>query len=137
MAASLLGTKVRLLARITAYLVEAGLVIAAIRIAGAFRFGWIQLWNVSHALGVRRTVELWWAAAYGLVIDHTTNGIQAARMLARITTLLTDASPISRAILVGYTLRITASGGSIVDTANAIAATRRRLARIDGVHLTW
>lgn len=133
----LLRAEVRLLARITAYLVGAGLVIATVRIAGAFRFGWIQLWHLSHALGVRRTVELWWAAADGLVIDYTTNGIQAARMLARITAFLTDASPISRAILVGYALRITASGGSIVHAANAIAATRRRLARVDRIHLTW
>lgn len=135
-ATCLLCAEVRLLARITADLVEAGLVIATLCIAGTFRFRWIQLGYLAHTLCVRRTIELWWTTADGLVIDHSANGIQTTSMLARIAALLTHTSAISRAILIGHTLRIATGGSSIVYTANSIAATRRWLARIDGFHLT-
>lgn len=136
-ATCLLSAEVRLLARITADLIEAGLVIATLRITGTFRFGWIQLGHLAHTLCVRGAIELWRTTADGLVIDHTANGIQTTSMLARIAALLTDAGAISRAILIGHTLRIAAGGSSIVDAANSITATRRWLARIDRIHLTW
>lgn len=75
-------------------------------------------------MSIGRAIEFRWTAAYGLMIDDATDCVETAGILARITAFLGDAGTISGAILISHTLRIAASGGSIVNTANAIASTR-------------
>lgn len=70
------------------------------------------------------------------MIDNTTNGVEATRLLTWITAFLTDASAIPGAVFVRHTLRIAASGSTVVYTADTVAATRRWLAQIN-VNITW
>lgn len=135
-AACLLGTQIGLLARIAADLIDAGLIVGALAIAGALRLRRIQLRHLTHALSIRGAIKLWRATANGLVIDNTTNCIEATRLLARITAFLADASAIARAVFVRHTLRIAASGSTVVHTADAVAATRRWLTHIN-VNIAW
>lgn len=118
------GAEIRLLAGITADLVDAGLVVGAVAIANALRLRWLDLLHLAQALGVWRAVEVRWAAADGLVVDGTTDGIDAAGIQAWISALLANTCPVPGAVFVDHTLRIAAGGSSVVDATDSVAATR-------------
>lgn len=129
------GAEIRLLAGIAAHLVDAGLVVGAVAVADALRLRGLDLLHLAQTLGVWRAVEVWWAAADGLVVDGTTDGIDAAGVQAWISALLANARPVPGAVFVDHTLRIAAGGSSVVDATDSVAAARRWLARIHRLRL--
>jgi hypothetical protein len=101
-------------------LVHAGLVVGTLGVGRAFwLWNWVHLWRT---LDKRRSNIAVGTRTNGLVIDHTTDGVQAASADARVATFLVVASAIGRAVRVDHTFGVLATGHTVDDTAYAVTS---------------
>lgn len=130
MANGILAANAQLHARIHTLLIDAGLVIATLRIAFAFRSQRDDFVAWQCALHVRRPKEARRTRADRLMVDHAANGVQAAGRVARVAALLVEAAAVQRAVVVGDALGIRADGVVVDHLTVAVRVARRRQARV-------
>lgn len=134
------AARIRLRARIAALLLDARPIVGAVLVPRAFRsrcqrfVTFRRRWQ--RTLHISRAVIAIRAATLRTMVDARAERILAARVHARIATLLVEAGSRRRTVVIHNTFRIRAGGRSrVVHTANAVRPARRWVARIDG--LRW
>lgn len=117
-------------ARILAAFVDASFVVGTFAILKTFRFGSWYFYVLQATLHFGRADVVRRTRTDPFVIDRLAEGVDAARVVARISTFLVVTSLISGTVLVDDTFRIDAGRGSVYHAALSVEAAWRWVARI-------